>query len=78
MIKTTYIVRKNTEMLCGNCRMRLPHLLYNCPFCGGIFANHEELLNELFHEHYKAGTLTSQEYSKMLNIEDWEQNGYLT
>lgn len=73
MVKTTYIVRKNTEMLCGNCRMRLPHLLYNCPFCLGIFANHETIMNELFHEYYEAGTLTSQEYSKMRNIEDWSK-----
>ena len=68
----TYIVRKNDKMLCGNCRMRLPRLLYICPFCGGSFSNYQVILNELFHD-YEVGHLTYDEICDIMNVEKEEQ-----
>jgi hypothetical protein len=52
--------------------MRLPHLLYICPFCGGSFSNYQVILNELFHD-YEVGYLTYDEICDIINVEKEEQ-----
>ena len=44
---TSYIVKQNDSLMCGNCRMRLPRLVYTCPFCRGIFSNYKSIMHEL-------------------------------
>ncbi len=72
----TYIVRKNTEMLCGNCRLRLPRLSSICPFCGGIFSNFQIILRELFHD-YEVGHLTYDEICDIILLEERESEEIL-
>lgn len=68
----TYIVKRDNKLLCGNCRMHLPHLTYTCPFCGGGFSNYQTVLNELFYD-FKVGHLTSNEIYDIIITENKEE-----
>lgn len=63
-------------MLCGNCRMKLPHLSSTCPFCGGIFSNFQTILTELFHD-YEVGHLTYDEICDIILLEEKEKEEIL-
>lgn len=72
---TTYIVYKNHKLICGNCRLEMHRLRAFCPFCGGLFANYETVLSDLFRD-YENGYLTLDQIYDIINLENvkGEQN----
>lgn len=44
------ILKKNNIFYCSNCRMRQFQIKTNCPFCGNMFSNYEEILIQQFNE----------------------------
>ena len=69
---TSYIVKKDNRMICGNCRMRLPRLILSCPFCESIFSNYEVVAAQLLHE-YENGYLTFEEIHGIIDLENEER-----
>lgn len=67
----TYIVRKDDMLICGNCRVRLPHIMSTCSFCNGSFSNYVTILEDMFHA-YEVGQISKSTLYSMLSPEDIE------
>ena len=63
---TSYIVKQNDSLMCGNCRMRLPRLIFTCPFCGAMFSNYESVMHELYLD-FENGKINAEQIEKLIS-----------